>query len=222
MANFIGIANALIDQDSPGTQQLFRDLRDNLYAGFTNMTVYAAGAAGNFTVPANVYRIRVIATGGGGGGRGTNIGPAEGTVGTAGGNTTFGTVANPWRVEGGGGYANSIFGGTIVIGGIGSSAGLGATDRIVLNGGGGEWGNTDGGASYWGTNSYGSGGRPGMWPAPSSILHYPGAAGGTVIVTRDVTPGDVYAYSVGAAGAGGAGTLKAGYPGGGGIIVVEW
>ena len=220
MGNFINIVDSRIDVDSPGTSQLFKDLRDNQYVGFTNMTVYTSGA-GNFTVPANVYRLCVTVTGGGAGGRGLNIGPVEGTIGGAGVDSTFGLNPSTFGLLTAGGCKTVLNDG--VVNYWYSPSATHSKDATNLHdGGGGEWSVTDGASSFWGSNSYGSGGRPGYWPIPSSLLHLPGGSGATINAVWEVVPGEVYPYVVGAGGAGGAGTLTPGYAGGGGIIVVEW
>ena len=155
--------------------------------GVGAMVVYTSGS-GNFTVPAGVYRIKVIAIGGGGGSGVT------GSAGGTGGNTTFSTLtANGGAGGVGGGSPSAGAGGTATGGDYNLSGESGVTDatfpaRSALHA------------------KYGRGGYP-----TNTSSEAGGGAGGTAIKIFTVAPGDVLAYSVGAAGTAGgkAGTAGA-------------
>lgn len=98
MPTFDEITDSEIEPERPITTSLMTRLRDNLIAvamrdGAVNRVkppdVTVLSGSGNFTVPANVYRVRVIAVGAG---NGTNGDTGSGGVG---GNTTFGTITAP-------------------------------------------------------------------------------------------------------------------------------
>ena len=146
--------------------------------------------SGNWTVPAGVYRIKVAAVGGGGGsttGGDSTFGALTGSGGGssgAGGAATGGDV----NISGGNGQAFSVTGFAdfpmSVVGGYSALGGDAGRGRGVS-------GNTGGGGS---------------------LSLSGGGGGGTAIGVLSVDPGDLIAYSVGAAGTGASA----------GIIIIEY
>jgi len=146
--------------------------------------------SGNYTVPAGVYRMKVTCVGGGGGsttGGGSTFGALTGSGGVssgAGGAATGGDV----NISGGSGQAFSVTGFAdfpmSVVGGYSALGGGAGRGRDVS-------GNT------------GSGG---------SLSLSGGGGGGAAIGVLSVEPGDLIAYSVGAAGTGASA----------GIIIIEY
>ena len=161
--------------------------------GVGAITALTSGS-GNWTVPAGVYRIKVIAVGGGGGGSG------GGGVGGAGGTTTFSTMTANGGSGSSSGNGGSATGGDINIAGTSgffSTAGVGG-NSILANIGRGGFG--------------------------AQVTTNPGGGGGgTCIKVFSVEPGDTLSYSVGVGGsAGNAGGGNAGQAGSSGIIIIEY
>lgn len=163
--------------------------------------------SGNWTVPSGVYRIKVVAVGGGAstsaiGSNGSNttfstLTASGGNSNSAGGSATGGDV----NITGGrGGHYAVSFGGMISVASGGSST-LGAGGQQIQSG------STAG-------SGYGSGGGHDDPVGAGNV--YGGGAGGTSIKIFSVEPGDLMAYSVGAGGGSGAGS------GSGGIIIIEY
>ena len=144
--------------------------------------------SGNWTVPAGVYRIKVTAVGGGGGT-------------TSGGNTTFDSITGN-----GGGSAGS--GGSASGGDVNINGGDGET--FAVTGFSGFPMSVVGGYSAIG-GSAGRGADKSGTASPSLTLNG-GGGGGTAIKVFEVEPGDLLAYSVGAAG-------SSAYSG---IIIIEY
>lgn len=218
--------NAL-DGDSLGADKIIRattmqSLYDNPTAiaqrgsgapwnnGIGAMTVYTSGS-GNFTVPDGVYRIKARIVGGGGGGYGSSGTP------TAGGNTTFSTLTANGGAAGTAGTANS--GGTASGGDIniaGQDGGTFDTSADLYYQGGGDSAMGSGGRPSGAGKGYGAGGGARNVSAGTDVTG--GAGGGYCEKIFTVAPGDLIAYSVGAAGTPG---LNAG-AGTAGIIIIEY
>lgn len=163
--------------------------------------------SGNWTVPAGVYRIKVMAVGGG---------ASTSAIGSNGSNTTFSTLTAS------GGNSNSA-GGSASGGDVNITGGNGGYYYLY---GGYMFGVADGGSSTLGGggqqnqggstagSGYGSGGGHDDPVGVGNV--YGGGAGGTSIKIFSVEPGDLMAYSVGAGGGSGSGS---GAPG---IIIIEY
>jgi len=179
--------------------------------------------ASNWTVPADVYRIKVTCVGGGGGGAGGWASGYSPTNGSNGGTTTFtgatsGVGGSGGLLSGGGGSgatdgagsAGSSCGGSYTGGAGGGAGGRGGVPTLYL----GENGNYGGGGG--GTQSAISSGNGG------------GGGGGTIISNvigniLTVTPSTSIAYSVGTGGAAGHnGNGQYAGTGGSGIIIIEY
>jgi hypothetical protein len=194
------------------------------------ITVYTSGS-GTYTTPTNCKAILIELIGAGGGGGGTqsnyNVG---GATGTAGGNTTFGSLT------GGGGPGGTVSavppaGGTASGGDVNITGGIGSNSVMQSSGAVGNYG---------GVGFFGGGVGPGGdgQPAPSPAANS-GSGGASTGTSGSATPGGggssggyvrklinspaaTYSYAVGAGGA--AGTPGAGYntssAGAAGIIIV--
>jgi hypothetical protein len=187
---------------------------------FTTIETITSGS-GNWTVPQNIYVVKVIATGAGGGGEG-----ASGN-GSSGGQTTFGSLS----AGGGGGGSSSIgagSGGSASGGDLNLYGGYGNQGKYISGGTPNNYKPGRGGGSYWG------GGRDGRFAdtvgAPNALLYgtggggaEPGNAGGgggsTAISILSVTPGESISYAVGSGGSGGS---VSGGPGADGVIYLEY
>lgn len=141
--------------------------------------------SGNWTVPAGVYRIKVTAVGGGGGGR---FGASNGVDG---GDTTFGTITGG---GGQGGFTSAspapggtASGGDINLQGQGGGVGFGGDSS---HGHGGH--QAIGGGAGWAFSPTGYGGG-----SSGDGTGVGGGGGGTAIKVFSVEPGDLMAYSVG-------------------------
>jgi hypothetical protein len=204
-------------------------------------TKYTAGS-GTYTVPAGVSYLRVRMVGGGGGGGGAG---STGSNGGTGGNTTFGSS---FLVAGGGvGGSYTISSATPMSGGAGGSASIsaganglavpGSTGAIGITAGGYGPGGFGGSSAFGGagasrlnsvgspgaTNS-GSGGGGAFVVSGYSIAGGGGGGSGAYVDVIIPTPTASYAYTVGAAGSGGAGTSGVAYdggPGAAGIIIID-
>lgn len=204
---------------------------------FTKPTIqrFTTGS-GTYTTPAGVKYIRVRMVGAGGGGGGANN-PAR-PVGTAGGNTTFGTLtatggagggganlASPGDVGGDGGTAT---GGNIL--NINGTAGQGAFFISGSNGAGGARGGDGGNSFFGGGGSKGTTGNGSAATAPgsggqgagSNGSHYAASGGGSGAFVEHMfnSPAATYSYGVGAKGLGGGG-INSGADGADGLIIVE-
>ena len=196
-------------------------------APLPTQTIFTSGS-GTYTTPANCRRIEITMVGGGAGGAGGN----NGGVGTAGGNTTFGTfTANgagagptayqsgvPGSASGGqqnltGGYGCD--GGTAASGGN-SNGGVGGSTIFGGAGGGGNLRAGNAAAANTGAGGGGGGGGTGF------IGGAGGSSGGAVIAFIN-TPAATYSYAVGANGTGGAAgtSAYAGGNGAAGIIIIR-
>jgi len=167
--------------------------------------------SGLWTVPSDVYKIRVTCVGGGGGGGSFSAT----TNGTSGSNTTFYTVTGIGGLRGADGGAGSV--------GIAGSPGqIGLPPGSIYHSGGNGGGN--GANSYDTTAGYGGGGVGGVGNAT-----YPGGYGGegtnisAIIATvLAVIPGQTYSYAVGAGGTGATSVLGNAGDGGSGCIIIEY
>lgn len=193
------------------------------------ITVYTSGS-GTYTTPTNCKAILVELVGAGGGAGGNRSGYNEsGATGTAGGNTTFGSLTGGGgpggtvsAVSPGGGTAT---GGDVNIpGGTGgcsvqqSSGAVGNSGGNSFFGGGGGAGGDGQAGGVPGTNSGGGGASAGT--SGSGVMGGGGSAGGYVRKLIN-SPSATYSYAVGAGGAAGTSTLGAGSSAGAaGIIIV--
>lgn len=194
----------------------------------TGAQIFTAG--GNFTVPAGVSRLFVEVWGGGGGGGGiTGAGGAGGTssfgaflsaTGGAGGPTAASTV---------GGAGGSGTGGDVNLSGSQGGASGSATFPTVggyggsspfggAGGAGGSTGVTEGRA---GVTPGGGGGGIGTNGTASGFGRGGGGGGGYAAEVLTVTPGDIIAVTIGAAGTAGAGAAPGG-AGAPGLVRVRW
>jgi len=146
--------------------------------GIGAITSLTSGS-GNWTVPDEVYRIKVTAVGGGGGA-------------SAGTSTTFGSITG----GGGGAYTGTIAsnGGSASGGDVNIAGGSG--DAQENNFALGLTVYADGGYSAVG----GAAGRGARYPQSTSGPLTGGGGGGTAIKVFSVEPGDLIAYSVGGNG----------------------
>lgn len=192
------------------------------------ITVYTSGS-GTYTTPVGAIELIVEMVGGGAGGQGSTAG-GTGTSPTAGGNTTFGSLA-----ANGGGVASPCYAsgapGTASGGDINISGNPGI--QAAQNNGSGTIGQNpggNGGSSYFGgaglggqiglvaggnanANS-GSGGGGGSANNTASYVAGAGGASGGYCKKSIASPTSSYSYAVGAAGNGG--TTGAGANGGNG------
>lgn len=195
---------------------------------------YLSGS-GTFTTPPGALFLKVWGAAGGGGGQAcSNTSGGYGAVGSAGGNTTFGSIT---ATGGAGGNAAGGVGGTSTgassnwVGGEGGNGmgGPGASnvDYRGGEGGGSAWlgggaGLSGGGGSSGATNS-GGGGAGGFGGGGSSLRSGGGGGGGGSFYSIISSPSATYSYAIGAGGAGGVGS--GGRPSGGagaaGRILVE-
>ena len=145
--------------------------------GIGAITSLTSGS-GNWTVPAEVYRIKVTAVGGGGGG-------------TAGASTTFGSITG----GGGGAHTNTIS----------SNGGSASGGDVNISGGSGDaQENNFASSTVYADGGYSAvGGGVGRGGRHSTSTHGSltgGGGGGTAIKVFSVEPGDLIAYSVGGNG----------------------
>ena len=189
-------------------------------------------SSGTYTVPPGVSYIKVQIVGGGGGGS-----SGHGAVGSAGGNTTFGSLT-----AGGGqapaDYASPASGGTASGGDINipgmAGTGGGGSSAGALGGEGGSGGSSVlGGAGAGGYNQIGTaaaansgsgGGGGGLSGATGTYVAGSGGAAGGYVQKLYVSPSASYSYSVGSGGAGNASPGSDGYAGGNGaagIIIID-
>jgi hypothetical protein len=197
------------------------------------MQVFTSGS-GTYTKPAGCVAIKVRCVGGGGGGEGSGSGGGVGAA-TAGGTTTFGTSL--LTATGASVFSGNLggLGGTGTVSspasgfGVSGQSGVGAasvgayvpgfTGGSNPLGHGGQSGYASAGQAARG---YGGGGATGGFAAGGGYNGYSGGAGG-YLEAIIAAPSGTYAYSVGAAGAGG-GAGTSGYAGGAGtagIVIVE-
>jgi hypothetical protein len=208
--------------------------------------VFAAGASGTYTTPANTLWIEIDIQGGGSGGGGGNNASSS-TVGNAScWNTTGAACTSPVYSAGGGSVASNA-----AAGNGGTISGTGTCDWSVPGGGGGApqfaiSGTTSGPGAIGGNGFYGGGGSGGLGSGPgngaagatnsggggggggetSGTTAQTGGGGGAgahchVIIN---TPAATYTYAVGNTAAGAAGGANGGTGGagaGGQIIVYE-
>ena len=204
---------------------------------------FPANTSGNYTTPANVayIRVREVGGGGGGGGSGTTGGSAA-TVGTA---STFGSqlsaggggLGGTGGAGGGAGGSASLGSGPVGLaipgttgnafpsveaGGVYGVAGGAGGSAPMFSGAGAPVYQTGGGAGLVGTGGGGSG--AGAAATANAIPGSGGGSGGYVDAIIVPTPGQVFAYVVGAGGnaggAGGGAGSSAGAAGGSGYIEV--
>lgn len=179
----------------------------------TGMTVFTSGS-GNYTVPDNVFLIKVTAIGGGGGG-GASSGGAGGAGGGAGGCCISKITVSPGQVIAysvGPAATNTTFGSLTAGGGSNASTSTGgaggtATGAIInISGATGSAGGGDNGQ-----------------PGASSILGGAGPAGKTVGGGAGQNGGAAIANTGGGGGGGGSGVSGgAGGAGASGIIIIEY
>lgn len=197
-------------------------------------TVISTPGSGSYSPPANCKSIIVELVGAGAGAEGANTSDAT-TGATSGGTTSFGTLSATGGVAGivGNFYAGTPgvgSGGDLnLTGGVGGSGGQNPTATASgaqmctgiggasFFGGGGSGGpNVNGGV---GTSPGSGGGGGGASNTQSGCSGGGGSAGGYCRKSIN-TPASTYAYTVGAAGAGGTGTISNGGNGAPGIIVI--
>lgn len=197
--------------------------------------------SGTYVLPAGVSWIKVRMAGGGGGGGGGGINGTAG-VGTAGGNTTFGSLSTNGGGAGSTGGNAACSGGTTTFSGTGyayngavgggaSFAGGGFDSRVAGGmGGGTPFGGAGGAGQYnlagsGATANTGSGGGGGGTNSNGANVMVSGGGGcaGGYIETWINDPASSYSYAIGASSSGGtAGTSgSAGGNGAAGVIVVE-
>lgn len=141
--------------------------------GIGAITKLTSGS-GNWTVPAGVYRIKVMAVGEGGGA-------------SAGADTTFGSIT------GGGGGARTA---SLTFNGGTASGG-----DINLLGGGGDYQDNSAGPALYAMGGYscvgGAVGRGAAWGVSAGSGSFTAGGGGaTAIKVFSVNPGDLIAYSI--------------------------
>ena len=196
-----------------------------LASNITNIAVecetlsYTTPGSYNWTVPAGVTSLQIVAIGGGGGGSGALSIDGSGSAGGSGAMVTATLSVTPGQlialVVGGGGTAGANFpNGLCGVGGGGggaSSLDVGNADQVIAGGGGGGggscggvgltggFGGGPGGAGGAGAGIYGGNGGSGGIGGAAAL--YGGAAGGN-----------------GSGGAGGNGGANGPYPGGAGGI----
>ena len=218
MTSWTDIPDSDLDPEQPITSTLAVAWRNNPIA----LAERASGApwlngvgaseiltgSGTWTVPAEVYRVRVIRIGaGGGGGSAQGVQDSDGAIvngndGADGGDTSFGALSP--AVGGAGGY--------------GAGTGQAGKNGAILRGGN----HGMGAAGYYG-------GSP-DFSAPNLSNGTDGTAGVMEISVISVTPGSDYTYACGARGAGGSAvatgindtTGPAGGDAGNGVIILEY
>jgi len=211
-------------------------------APLSSGTLTKASGTGDTTIAFTVSRapLQLVAEVLGGGGVGSPSGTTTPTLGSNGGDTTFGNLTAGGGVKGaysvgsaagGTGTVGSGWDGIAIPGASGSKGvfGVVTTSEIYLGGlgggsslaGGGPGGYTTGGAAP--TNSGAGGGGGGISSAAGGVSGGGGGAGATVKAVTAAAPAASYAYGVGAGGSGGtAGTSGAlGGVGGDGLILVQ-
>lgn len=192
-------------------------------------TILASGS-GTYTTPAGATAIRIRMVGGGGGAGGSGTSPGTGS---AGGNTTFGSLTADGG--GGGGFTNPFIGtgggatgGDInIAGGRGCLISMGYISETYYGGPGGN--SAFGGAGetqYTGAGlsaapNSGSGGGSGFYAGTGNTAAGGGAGG--YCEKLITSPASSYSYAVGAGGNGGAAGTSgyAGGAGGSGIIIID-
>jgi hypothetical protein len=232
------ITNGVTDV-APSQNAVFDALALKAPSTTPTVQVLTSGTGATYTTPANCRYIKIRMVGGGGGGGGT--GSASAGNGTAGGNTTFGSLT----AYGGSGGPNGTNGG--FLGGAGGGAsggdlnftgspGLSASGNDSLNqyqmyghiGGNSVFGGAGGAGTNGGGNTGGSAqsnsGSGGGSAGGGSNNDAAGSGGAGGYLEKMITsPSSTYTYTVGSGGAGGtAGTNGGtGGAGGSGIIIVE-
>lgn len=206
--------------------QLWQAIRK--LVGTQNVVAFTAG--GNWTVPANVYRIRCRVWGAGGGGGGTSNGGAAG--GAGGGYAEGWYTVTPGQVLavtiGTGGNGGS---GAPTAGGAGGSTSIGS----LLSASGGNGGNGAGGGSNAGVNTgvgTGTGGQININGQPATsgftVGTLPlGSGGGGAFCTSLVggftgSSGNGAGFPGGGGGGAGGTTNAAGAAGANGYATIEW
>jgi hypothetical protein len=204
------------------------------------VTVQRLTASGTYTTPAGVKFLKVRAIGGGGGGQGSANG-AWGTVGAAGGATSFGSLIS-CPGGGGGNIQGNNGGATPTI----SSPAIAVVSMVGNPGGAGfnkngssspEADGGTGGASPFGgagaglvssatagsatANSGSGGGGSGTGASATNSIAGQGGGSGAYAEAFIVNPATSYSVTIGGAGAGGVGSLATGGAGGSGVIIVE-
>lgn len=181
----------------------------------------------SWTVPADVYRIKVRAVGGGGGGGYTT----PGTGGDHGGGGGAGAVVERWFDV----TPGAVFTCSIGLGGAGKSAasdgdGADGGDTVFMSPGSGavpashEVRAKGGGGGEGPPNRFGgAGGEPiggnlNLWGGAGVSGTTRGGVGGA----NAMTGGAAGAVGVGGGGGGGSGSLTPGFSGLDGVIVIEW
>lgn len=220
---WVTLSNSSVPSVSPPTVQKF----------LSGSGTYTAPVS-----PAPLY-LKIKMVGGGGGGGGVD-GIGVGGTGSTGGNTTFGSsflvanggVGGGFGTNGGAGGTASIAGGALGIalsGGQGGgsegddssprnySGGSGGTNPL---GGSGSGGFVDNGQAASANTGAGGGGGGSQFTTSHGISAAGGGASGYVEAIVN-SPSATYAYSVGIAGAGYAGSTFVGGAGGSGLILIE-
>lgn len=213
------------------TEKAVKTYVDALFGGggmTGNIQVYTSGS-GNFTVPANVTKIKVYCTGGGGGG---------------------GSAVNPWSAGGGGGGGGTaikfmtVTPGQVIAYSVGNGGapgmnGQNSTFGALIGGGGNAGGQSDTASNTAGRGGTASGGDLNINGSPGGgAIYLAGAAniissghggssffgGGASPVTNDYAAGN-YGTNYGGGGSGGATSTPDPWSGGSGsagVIVIEW
>lgn len=254
---FVSSASATVGATYTNNGQTFT-VRSTI-SGATELVTYGTGAPATsgtltkatgtgdatitFTSARPARELRLLLVGGGGGGGGGSSVLSDGSSGTAGSSTTFGTLTAAGGGRGPGTAALGINYGTADAPGsptvgsgftdIGSSTGArGGNNNLgaviggfgaagPIGGGGGAAGVPGGGGLNGVANTGGGGGGGGS--SASNGASAPGASSGAVVRAITTSPSASYAYSVGAGGTGGAAGTSggAGGNGGSGVIIVE-
>ncbi|WP_316200921.1 MULTISPECIES: hypothetical protein [unclassified Bradyrhizobium] len=220
------VAQSLVD-----TQQTQARRNINAAAPNRTRTVITSGV-GTYNTKAGCLAINVICIGGGGGGAG---GQPNGTAGSSGAATTFGSMVAPGGPNGGvsgsapGASSTVASGGDININASLSNLGFqtggyvgtgsGGTPGIPGCFGGGGPGGWNGGNASAGAANTGSGGGGGGTNAASQGGCGGGAGG--YCEKLIVSPASSYAYAVGTGGSGGSSSVSLGGAGGSGIIIID-
>jgi hypothetical protein len=215
------VLNAIQQYNGSSTNQT---LTNPIITGSTPQVSVLTSGSGTYTTPANARWLQVRMVGGGAGGA-----AAATNAGSAGGDTTFGSLTAGgggfpqagWNTGGAGGTAS---GGDInIVGGGGSSGGpnggsIGGPGGSSAFGGAGKGAQANSSGNNGATNS-GGGGSGGNNTYTTNFAGGGGGAGGYVekLIT---SPSSTYSYAVGAGGNGGAAGGQAGGNGGSGVIIV--
>ena len=222
VANFI--ANQLDENvnDDGNLGNLIVNLTTALASVGSNLV--AITSSGNFTVPANVYRMKVRLVGGGGGGAGSSA-SASGGSGGAGGYAEGYVSVTPGEVipvtvgaAGAAGVASAAggAGGTTTFGTFASTTGGGAGLSVASSGGAG--------GTATGTGFLLAGGDWGTDGNNGSIITSSGSGGTSPFggAGRAGYGGGASASGYGSGGGGAYGASSSGGAGGGGVVVVEY